>query len=334
MRKNFEFLKDRLLDANKKVSQEELIQKLKDVRGTLITMGTGGSYPVSYYASKIMEECNGCFSRNSNPRDNLFINTIPSAIMGFSYSGKTPSIVQAYDNLSNIKKIIFTIGEEKIKSIFNEEDVVINYKGNINVERSYISIASTFVPMSLLLKYSLKEEADFSEESFQKLLGDMVNKSDNYVKEILKSQKLPRRFKTVEIFSGDTTYTAGLILKSGLIEASMAYPILYEKNDYCHGCHMLNFEEHTDLGIYLLDRESDLDSMFLKNLPLHFKKFIILKTFDSNIKESLREFELALKALFLLRELAAKKGRDLTRIASRKNIGLVKRYYNFSGRMK
>lgn len=328
MEKNFLLLKERIIDANKKVSQKELIEKLGNIKGNMISIGTGGSYPIAYYASIVMEKCNNCFTKCSYPRDLLYINKIPDNIISFSYSGKTPSIIQALKSIKS-KKILFTIDSSYTEKIMNNNDSVINYQGDIPKEKSFISIVSTIIPITLLLKYSMKDNKDFTEDNFIELITDIMDKSEEYIGKLINNLGL-NDFNTIEIFTGDNTYTSAYLLRSTIIESSMAYPIIHEKNDYCHGCQTFNYNKPTDLAIYLLGNKSKQDELHIKNVLPTYNKSIILEAFSND--ELLIEFELTIKALFLLRTLAKIKNINLSNIRYPKE--LVRKLYYFKGKMK
>ena len=304
MDENFKLLNERIYAANRIVTRDYLIDKLKDIKGTLITTGSGGSYPVSHYASLIMEDVNKCFVRNVYPRGVNRLN--PDCLMTFSYSGFTPSILQALQFTPSRRKILFTTSENNEISKYEN----ICYGGDI--EHSFISIASTFIPMSLLYNYggyNVPLETILEEPKTYDLRGSISD------------------FKTVEIFSGVETNTAAYVLQSGLVESGMAYSIVHEKNNYAHGCATLNYKNKTDLCIYLVNDKTEYDTVMEEVVLPNYDNVIVMKSIYSGL---IAEFDLALKAMYLLRDMATIKDIDLSLVDSPKS---MKKIYSFNGKM-
>jgi fructoselysine-6-P-deglycase FrlB-like protein len=317
MNKNFELLYERILAANKRISNDELISKLSNIRGNLITIGTGGSYPTAYYASKLFEG-NNCFSKNMYPRDLIYCNSDNiDNIMAFSYSGKTPSIIQALNNKKDITKTIVTGNKLYISE--NIENVL-NYGNELEQEKSFISIASTIIPMTLLLRYCHNLTYYEMATLIRDIIDESANLANNVDNNILSGN-------TVEIMSGDNTYSAGYILQSAFNESGMGYPLVYEKNNYAHGCATLNYHNNTSLLIYLLNTKTEQDEIMISEvIPTYENKVII----SAKYKDKIGELELAIKSLFLLKKIAEQKKVNLSAIDYPKHI---KKIYSFNGGM-
>jgi fructoselysine-6-P-deglycase FrlB-like protein len=333
MNENFDLLIERIIDANKHIDGEGLKLTLSGIKGNVISIGTGGSYATSIFASKVFGVNNEAFSLSLYPRNLLYMNLSGlNEVCAFTYSGKTPSIIKALEKCGqhDIRKTVFTHDEEKLRQYLsiNDNDQVINYSGNMPAEHSFISVAATLIPMSILLRYSL----DLSYEELQKLINKLNNESLQYIEEQVKDidfKELLLEKPHIEIFTGDNTYTAGHILESNLTETGMAYTILHEKNHYCHGRSILNYNHHTPILIYLINgKEKEQDRILLDEfLPILYDNILIIK---SNYEGILGEYDLAMKAMYLSKRIVEDLGKDLSEVDHPKGL---KKIYSFNGEM-
>lgn len=298
MQENYELIKKRVLESCNKVSIKELNLKLNIDNVSIV--GTGGSYAAAYFLTKVFSIKN-IFSKVMYPRDYLY--NMDTNLIAFSYSGTTPSI----------KKCIQKCTHNKLIISFNELSNSISY--GVEQEKSFISISSTIIPITLMLKYYL----NYSDKKFNTFISKILDKTYSY--------DIPNNVKTIEILTGDNTYTSAYNLKSSIIESGMAYPILIEKNNYAHGCSTLNYHNHTDLCIYLIGNKTNQDDN-LKIALKHYKNVITLR---SNYKDPIiNEYILLLKSFYLLYDMALNKKIDLSNI---KYAPYNKKMYYYNGEM-
>lgn len=333
MNLNFDLLIERIMDANKNCDSERIRKILESIKDTVISIGTGGSYAASVFGSKVFSINNQALSLSLYPRNLLYMDLSKlSDVCAFTYSGKTASIIKALEECEkyHIRRTIFTHDEEKLRQCLriNDSDQIIDYSGDIEREHSFISIAATLVPMSILLKYSL----NLSNEELQVLINKIHSESLHYIDEALghiSFKKLLSEKPCIEIFTGDNTYTAGHILESNLIETGMAYTVMHEKNHYCHGRSILNYNHHTPVIIYLINgKEKEQDRILLSEyLPLLYKNIIVIR---SDYEGILGEFDLAIKAMYLSKIMAEDLSKDLSEVNHPKEIRMV---YSFKGEM-
>lgn len=306
MEENFKLLLDRILDTNRVSDLKQIIEELSKISNSVICVGSGGSNIVSEYASKVFNHKNKCISLNLEPRDLLYINKeFIENIFICSYSGNNYGVEMALCN--NKKNYLFTN-----QNIFKNKTCILQYNSTLPKEKSFISLAATLMPMSILLNYYMDGN------NFDELLFDVFNNIENLLIE---------ESDTFEIMSGMDTSVASTFLESTLVEAGLANPILHSKYNYCHGRTTLTYNRPSSL-IYITAGMKDIDEVILDEAEKLYKSVVIL---ESNYNDIIIDnFNLTVKAMFLAKQIADLKKKDLSKV---KYAPAVKKLYHFKGGM-
>lgn len=306
MNYNFKILKERLLDT---INSTNLNKKLKKIKGNTICIGSGGSKVVATFASLVLNTKNNCSVKILDPRDVLYENTSPyKNIFMCSYSGNNHGV----DIISNLKqkKYLLTYKEENKENYINLKCI-----SNLPKEMSFISLAATLMPMSILLKYYLNED-------ITTLINEMFDKIEKTTFS-LKDNNLP-----FEIMSGNDTLTPQIYLDSTFIESGLSNLTIHTKYDFCHGRSTLSYKQKSNL-IYLISNKKELDSLLLNNLKIHYNDIV---TLQSEYKDPIiNNFYLTLQALYLTKYIASSKNIDLSIVDYNKE--LCKKLYKYKGEM-
>lgn len=301
MFENFNLLESRVLDALESTDLEQIKKILSTLKEPTICTGVGGSYVVSNFASKVLSIKNNCLTENCQPRDILYKNLGPYVnILCCSYSGSNFGVETSFANTLNK----YLLSSKEILDVNN-----LTYHSTISPEKSFISLAATLVPMSILLAFYLDNDISI-------------------VKEILQTKKeyLVKISKIYEIFSGYETSTASLFLESTLIEAGLAIPIVHDKYDYCHGRSTISYI-NSSIAI-LLNNSTDLDNKFLSEFPSYFQDLITIdKVYNDAI---INDYFLTYQSMLLAKAIADSQNKDLSIVDYSP---LVKKLYYFKGEM-
>jgi len=306
MKYNFDILKERVFDTLKLTNVNK---KLKKIKGPTICVGSGGSNVVATFASTILNTKNNCPTKVLEPRDTLYENLENyKNLFVCSYSG-TNHGVNILSEL-NIKKYLLTYGED---TNINFEKLKCN--SSIDKEMSFISLAATLMPMSILLSYYLEKDCSCL---IDKLINDAKNQTFD-----LKSTKLP-----YDVMSGNDTLTAEKYLDSTFAESGLGSLITHKKYDFCHGRSTLAYTEKRNL-IYLSSNKKELDDLLLESLKGRYQNIIVLESNYNDIV--IDNFNLTIQAMYLTKQLALEKNIDLSMVNYDKN--LCKILYKYKGAM-
>jgi hypothetical protein len=304
MDKIFEMLLERIMDANSN-TDNSINSKLKQIKNNVICVGVGGSYNVSEYARIVFNIKNKCISVNMSPRDLLYedISNFENIFM-CSHSGNNYGV----KIISNIDKNVYllTSKNKRLKNIN-----ILQYKNKIEKIDSFISIDNTLIPMSMLLKYYLNKDIKY-------LIIDMFNNIDSF------SISYNDNF---EVMSGLDTKVASTCLESSFVESGLANITIHDKYSFCHGRSTLPYSRKSTL-IYLTRGNKELDNLILKRAKELYTEIVILESNYNDIV--IDNFNLTLKALYLMKYLAKLKGIDLSKI---KHIYNISELYYFEGEM-
>lgn len=309
----FTRLEQRLLDANESIDSERNYQVLDSVIEPNISIGSGGSYPAAIFGSKVLTD-KGIISLNMTPRDAIYNIKGINNLICYSWSGTSYGIIKAMDSYP---KSIVVHGNEKV---LHEQEVRLHYDG-MDKEHSFISEATTLIPMGELLKYYLQEKGIDERKYLDSIIKETFNNTElNYNVDS----------SVFEIMTGDNTNTAAHILESTMLESGIGIPILHEKYDYCHGRSVTsstNRGKHT--LIYLINQETELDKLLLDLIPHNYKNVIILK---SGTNEKLvGEYILSLKSVLLCNYISRIKGMGLSQVEYDPSV--VKKAYCYKGEL-
>lgn len=304
MEENFKLLFDRIIDTLEKTDLIKIKNQLENIKGNTVFVGSGGSKVVATFASKIL---NGANVKSSRDLNYMNLNDIDN-IMIFSYSG----IGYTIENLlKNNKKIyLFTNGNREYENVEN-----IKYNSSLKSEHSFISLASTLMPMTILYNYYKNLEIN----CFKLILKDMFEKSKNIN---IKSNNI------YEILTGYDTLTASTYLESTMVESGIAIPIIHDKYDYCHGRTTTSYKSHNGLIYY--ENTKELDKILLENLSKYYSEIVKIEKYYSDDFVIDNDYYATIKSMYLTKKLAENKQIDLSKI---EYSPLVKKLYYFKGEM-
>ena len=304
MEENFKLLFDRIIDTLETTDLIKIKNQLENIKGNTVFIGSGGSKVVATFASKIL---NGSNVKSSRDLNYMGLNNIDN-IMIFSYSG----IGYTIENLlKNNKKIyLFTNGNKEYENVEN-----IKYNSSLKREHSFISLASTLMPMTILYNYYKNLEIN----CFKLILKDMFEKSKNIN---IKSNNI------YEILTGYDTLTASTYLESTMVESGIAVPIIHDKYDYCHGRTTTSYKSHNGLIYY--ENTKELDKLLLENLSKYYSEIVKIEKYYSDDFVIDNDYYATIKSMYLTKKLAENKQIDLSKI---EYSPLVKKLYYFKGEM-
>lgn len=303
MHDNFKLLEERVLDSLEKTDLERIKYHLEKIKTPTITTGVGGSSVVSNYAAKVLGKKNGIIAEHQEPRDMLYkqLNGYEN-VLACSYGGKNYGVDTSFSN--DLKKYLLSINPSSDELVTN-----LTYNASIDSEDSFISLAATLMPMSIMLAY--------------------YNDNDiSVIKEILKTAREYHidMDKVYEILSGYDTSTAALYLESTLAEAGLASPVVHDKYSYCHGRTTLSY--HHDNSLIHFNKSTELDRLYQEELPQYYNGII---TIDSKFNDPIiDDFYLTYQAMLLTKKMAEETGRDLSRMDYNP---VVKKLYRYKGEM-
>lgn len=299
---NFNLLKERVLTTSSKIS---LLRKIK---GSTLCVGSGGSKVVASFSSTVLSNKNNCLTKVLEPRDVLYENKNSyKNIFMCSYSGNNHGV----NVLNNIKKKKYLLTNSEQENKYYKK---IKYSNNYPKELSFISLASTLMPMTSLLSYYTKDYLKLIKEMFTKIENTNFN---------IKNINLE-----FDVISGNDTLTPEIYLDSTFVEAGLSSIIRHSKYDYCHGRTTLPFKEKRNL-IYLVNKRNELDDLLLSILKEKYDSIIIL---ESNYNDLvINNYDLTLQAIYLTKYIAEKKNLDLSEVIYEKET--TKLLYKFKGNM-
>lgn len=306
MNYNFNLLKERILDTLESTKPHKQLNKIK---GPTICVGSGGSKVVATFASCVLNAKNNCPTKILDPRDVLYENLKSNKNLFIcSYSGNNHG-VNILSQLK-IKKYLLTYKEDEKKNYIN-----LQCKSKLPKEMSFISLAATLMPMSILLSYYLNTD-----------ITDLINEMFNKISSLnfkIEDTNLP-----FDIIEGNDSLTPSIYLDSTFAEAGLESITRHSKYDFCHGRSTLPYTQKRNL-IYLLSNKKELDELLLNNLESRYQSIIILK---SDYKDPIiNNFYLTLQAIYLTKHIAETKNIDLSIVNYDKE--LCKKLYKYEGEM-
>ena len=299
MQENFDLLSDRVLDALNKTNLEETRRTLSSIKTPTIVTGVGGSKVVAVFTSKILASKNGIISTCLEPRDILYTPlTGYDNVLSCSYSGTNFGVQTSFQNELNK----YLLSSTRVPNITN-----ITYDTSLPKEHSFISLAATLIPMTIMLDYYLD--------------------GNNIVPEILNQETpLIEPHPVYEIMSGVDTETPHTYLESTMLEAGLSIPIVHDKYSYCHGRSTSSY--HNNHSLIYFDKDTELDRLMLEELKDYYNKIIILKSkYQDPIID---EYYLTIRAMLLTKSIAEQTGKDLSKV---EYSPVVKKLYKYQGEM-
>ena len=278
---NFKNILPRIKESLDATDLKKIFDILSAINEPTLITGVGGSSVVGTFLARVLNEKNHIIATFKYPRDlNHMDLSGYKNVIAISYSGRGVAVESAFQN--NLKHYLFSgAGREgaiPLQYVVKEEEL------------SFVSMAGTFIPLSIILLYY---QNDFSliEEIFDTHQDFEVDDSLIY-----------------EIMTSNSSSTAATMLESSLVEGSLAAPVLHEKYNYCHGRTMFNFCYHNVL-IYF-EEDSPLDKLFQEELlPTYRKVFYLKKKYPDSI---INDYYLTYLCLQLCLAISEKQGKDLS----------------------
>lgn len=320
---NFSKLKNRVLTANNKMDKlaDEVAKIISNIKEPTLIVATGGSTVVAEYLKKVLEKynviCEVVEPRTINYKENL--NSFKNLIC-ISYSGNTNGISNALEKFQGNKYLL--TGKEKVIS-----GTTISLSSVVeDNEKSFVSLATTLIPMELLLKSSEIIDGTYSKEEMKNYLEYCFENSEDY-------SKYPLDFKNlgIEIMSGYDTSCPAKTIESNLIESGTVPVVIHDKGSFCHGRSNLLDNNSTNAMIYLKHSESELDKLLLALLESEYQHIINLTSDPSVISKLRKEFSLNLDAIYLSRKIASDNDIDMCMVEY--NPKIVNKVYKYRGEM-
>ena len=299
MQENFDILSDRVLDALNKTNLEETRSILSSIKTPTIVTGVGGSKVVAVFTSKILASKNGIISTCLEPRDMLYTPlTGYNNVLSCSYSGTNFGVEISFQNELNK----YLLSSTRVPNITN-----ITYDTSLPKEKSFISLAATLIPMTIMLDYYLDG-------------NDIVPELLNQDTPIIEAHPV------YEIASGIDTSSAHTYLESTMLEAGISIPIVHDKYSYCHGRSTTSY--HNDHSLIYFDKDTELDRLMLEELKEYYNKIVILK---SKYKDPIiDDYYLTVRSILLTKSLAEQTNKDLSKV---EYSPVVKKLYKYNGEM-
>lgn len=300
MNENFVKLKERVFDSLEKSDLIKIRSILSFINGSTLVSGVGGSSVVSLFLSKVLSVKNNIICENVTARDLIYKNLIGfQNIISCSYSGNNFGVATSFEN--GLKKYL-------LSKNFKDGVININYS-SIDAEKSFISLASTLIPMSIILAYYLDNDLDIIKDILNSAVDFHFSDSNIY-----------------EILSGYETSTASKFIESTLTESGIGIPIIHDKYDFCHGRSTLSHNYKSNL--ILFNTNNELDELFINTLVNYYHSVIRLdrKYEDDNVND----YYFTYLSMFLCKQIADTKKKDLSIVDYSP---LVKKLYYFKGGM-
>ena len=301
MHDNFKLLEERVIDTLYKTDLERIREELIKIRGPVVCTGVGGSSVVSEFASKVLNQKNGVVTDCLEMRDMNYKNLDSySSVLACSYSGNNYGVETAFRN--DLCKYLLSTG-----SIDGVHNLV--YSSSFHKEDSFISLAATLMPMSILLAYYLDGNIDKIVEILDK------HRYFDYFDDSI-----------YEIMSGYESSSAAKYLESTMVESGIGIPIVHDKYSYCHGRSTL--ANHNNHNLIMFNKGSELDRLLRSLLDDEYGKIIDVDSkFDDIVID---DFYFTYQMMLFTMKLAASKGEDLSRV---KYSPVTKILYKYKGNM-
>lgn len=303
MQTNFVLLKERVTDSLNNTDLEFIRNKLSKLNKPTIFSGVGGSSVVSEFGSKVISNKNRIISINSEPRDFIYRNNAPfKNVISCSYSGNNYGVELSF--LKQFKKYLLS------NNSFDDNNVTyLKYNTTMPKEKSFISLGSTLIPISILMDYYLNGKNDL-----------MLNCIEE------KKFKFNLNSNIYEIFSGYDTSTASKYLESTMVESGIGIPIVHDKYSYCHGRSTFGINYNSTVIYY--NRNTEFDKMMLEELKKYYNNIIII---DSKFKDQiLDDYSMLIQSMYLTKHIAKQKSKDLSKV---EYSPIVKKLYKYNGKI-
>lgn len=327
---NFHKLEDRLLSINdpiynKASSFQNMLWELANAGTPTLIMATGGSKIVGYYLQFVLERLTekGILCEVIEPRDYYYKhnkNQFGNLIV-VSASGKSNGIEEALNSFNGHK---YLICEHECDASYE----IVSWGNKLyDHERSFISLASTLGPITLMLDAVNKDDIRKRVVEVNNMLFKLLNMSRKKIESLgfdFSDQNL------IQIMSGYDTRVSSYALESNLVESGVASVVIHDKGAFCHGRSNLLFKYPSSAMIYLEHRTTPLDDTLKEVLSSNYDN--ILSFNGGNLDdEYFEEFYLLLQMYFLSKRIAEDRKIDLT--MPEYNRDVIKKVYSYRGVM-
>lgn len=299
MKENFEKLERRIIYSLENTDTDRINYELSKINEPTLVSGVGGSSVVSEFASKVLEKKNNIITRNTEPRDFMYLNTnLYRNVLACSYSGNNYGVELAFMN--DLKHYLLSSVSNEMK---NTTNLIYTCEDK---EHSFISLSSTLIPCSILLNYYLNNKEEII-KSLEQTIYCFDTNCDAY-----------------EIFTGIDSSTASKYLESTMIESGIGIPIIHDKYSYCHGRSTISTIKN-NIAIYFYTG-TELDNLLLEEIQKYYKNIIIINTPQT----LLGEYQVLVKCMYLTKYIAESQNKDLSGVDYNP---IVKKIYKFNGKL-
>lgn len=251
---NTNHLLDRTLRALESNATQKLREVLNSIKGQILMVGTGGSFAAAEFAAKCVSQFHpNALAQACHPRDIAIYGLKKiSAVMLFSYSGKTKDIQSVYNicQKEGVEVYIITKYTSSGDKSLYDENALISYSASKSStkERGFISMAGTLIPMCIFGEIYYSN----SNNSFTEFLKECFECRCNEFSKEKYFFSLPDKKMIIDIFSGVDTRCAAMDLESKFIESGLGRVVIHEKKDFSHGRFNI-LEKYTPNLIIFLD---------------------------------------------------------------------------------
>lgn len=296
----------------------------------ILIMATGGSKVVAYFLASILERLglnyDGPICHVIEPRDYFYLESrnLYSSLIGISVSGETNGIKEA---LGDFKGEKYLICQDNLNI---DGCKVISWKtSKYSPEKSFISLASSLAPMSLMLYAADSLAVKTTKEGV-----NLVNEKIHSFLEIgaNRANELPINFRGIDkfqIISGADTKAAEYALESTILESGLGVPTVSDKGAFCHGRNNFLYRYPETPIIYLRYGMSELDELIIELLNEEYPNVFVFGNDTDSYNYT--QYNLVVQMYYLAKKIADDKGLDLTQPDY--NSMIVKRLYRYRGRM-
>ncbi len=287
-----------ILDSN----LENIFSKLSEIKTSTIICGIGGSHVVSIFLEKILALKNNIIIKNIDAEEYFLSNfSNYDNLIVVSHSGKNNGVKRLLN--SNMKKYLFTTRKSKISN-----EITLNYSIR-NKIKSFVSLDSTLIPISILLCYYIN--------SYNFKSGILPLKEEFNILD----------FKDVDIIYDYNSKTCATFLETSFIEAGISHVTMHTKYSFCHG--RSNLISNTDsLVIYLTTNKSELDVVLTNMISKISNNILILKA--ENTDPIIADYMLIIKSLYFLDYLSKAYNKEFIKVKYNK---IVPTIYHFEGEL-
>ena len=295
---NFEKLNERVVSSLVDSDLDSIFYGFRHLEDATLVSGVGGSSVVSEMAAKVLNQKNQIITSNVEPRDFSKMNLKGySNVLACSYSGNNYGVELAF--LNDLKHYLLSGKRNEREDIHN-----LTYTCQ-NPEKSFISLAATLIPCTILMDYYLDGKKDSLLELLEK-----------------KDFSFDTSDAVYEIFSGKDTSTASKYLESTMTESGIGIPIVHDKYSYCHGRSTL-CRNYSSNAIFF-DTHTELDQVLLEEIKPYYKNIIVVDTPEG----LLGDYYALVQSMYLTKYIGDSKNMDLSGVDYNP---IVKKVYKYHG---